>query len=208
MRSKAKRWVLLRRDLAWVDRVWLTDGYRPRGRRKKRKPTCPSSSSSYLLRLSSLRPPAPHRSVRSTRTNILRPPNIPSILYHYSLRSILLFANTDVSTTKMCPDTFTLAKSIMGRREYYHLISLRCVCHRPLPLPQIQPPIDPSRSSLLLSFSPTRTQIENWNTTVTWRVMTWAWLDIRYFYIWDLQLWKKMRTLPQVNQEVCRGGGT
>jgi hypothetical protein len=30
----------------------------------------------------------------------------------------LLFANTDVSTTKMCLDTSTLAKnSIMGRRE-------------------------------------------------------------------------------------------
>jgi hypothetical protein len=36
----------------------------------------------------------------------------------YSLRSILLFANTDVSTTKMCLDTSILAKSIMGRREY------------------------------------------------------------------------------------------
>jgi hypothetical protein len=36
----------------------------------------------------------------------------------YSLRSILLFVNTDVSTTKMCLDTSILAKSIMGRREY------------------------------------------------------------------------------------------
>jgi hypothetical protein len=36
----------------------------------------------------------------------------------YSLRSILLFANTDASTTKMCLDTSILAKSIMGRREY------------------------------------------------------------------------------------------
>jgi hypothetical protein len=35
----------------------------------------------------------------------------------YSLRPILLFANTDVSTTKMCLDTSILAKSIMGRRE-------------------------------------------------------------------------------------------
>jgi hypothetical protein len=34
------------------------------------------------------------------------------------LRPILLFANTDVSTTKMCLDTSILAKSIMGRREY------------------------------------------------------------------------------------------
>jgi hypothetical protein len=37
----------------------------------------------------------------------------------YSLRLILLFANTDVSITKMCLDTSTLAKSIMGRREYF-----------------------------------------------------------------------------------------
>jgi hypothetical protein len=36
----------------------------------------------------------------------------------YSLRPILLFANTDVSITKICLDTSTLAKSIMGRREY------------------------------------------------------------------------------------------
>jgi hypothetical protein len=39
----------------------------------------------------------------------------------YSLRPILLFANTDVSTTKICLDTSTLAKSIMGRREYIRL---------------------------------------------------------------------------------------
>jgi hypothetical protein len=36
----------------------------------------------------------------------------------YSLWPILLFANTDVSITKMCLDTSILAKSIMGRREY------------------------------------------------------------------------------------------
>jgi hypothetical protein len=37
----------------------------------------------------------------------------------YFLRLILLFANTDVSTTKMCLlDTSILAKSIMGWREY------------------------------------------------------------------------------------------
>jgi hypothetical protein len=38
--------------------------------------------------------------------------------YTYSLRPILLFANTDVSTTNICLDTSTLAKSIMDRREY------------------------------------------------------------------------------------------
>jgi hypothetical protein len=37
---------------------------------------------------------------------------------YYSLRPILLFTNTYVSTTKMCSDASTLAKSIMGRREY------------------------------------------------------------------------------------------
>jgi hypothetical protein len=35
----------------------------------------------------------------------------------YSLRPILLFANTDVSITKMCLDTSILAKSNMDRRE-------------------------------------------------------------------------------------------
>jgi hypothetical protein len=36
----------------------------------------------------------------------------------YFLRLILLFANTDVSTTKMCLDISILAKSIMSQREY------------------------------------------------------------------------------------------
>jgi hypothetical protein len=40
---------------------------------------------------------------------------------YYSLRPILLFTNTDVSATKMCLDTSTLAKSIMDRREYFSL---------------------------------------------------------------------------------------
>jgi hypothetical protein len=34
------------------------------------------------------------------------------------LRPIILFANTDVSTTKMYLDTSILMKSNMGRREY------------------------------------------------------------------------------------------
>jgi hypothetical protein len=108
---------------------YLTDRYRPRGRRKNRKqincppahPHPPISSGSALSAQA-----APHRSVRSTRRNILRPPSI------------------------LCIPLFPFAVSVT------------------IPLPQIQPPIDPSRSSLLLSFSPTRTQIENWNTTVTW----------------------------------------
>jgi hypothetical protein len=37
---------------------------------------------------------------------------------YYSLRPILLFANTDISITKICLDTSVLAKSIMGRRKY------------------------------------------------------------------------------------------
>jgi hypothetical protein len=41
-----------------------------------------------------------------------------SVDLYYSLRPILLFANTDVSITKMCLDTSILAKSIMDRREY------------------------------------------------------------------------------------------
>jgi hypothetical protein len=36
---------------------------------------------------------------------------------NYSLRPILLFANTDVSITKTCLDTSILAKSIMDRRS-------------------------------------------------------------------------------------------
>jgi hypothetical protein len=36
---------------------------------------------------------------------------------NYSLRSILLFTNTNVSNTKMCLDISILAKSIMDRME-------------------------------------------------------------------------------------------
>jgi hypothetical protein len=36
----------------------------------------------------------------------------------YSCQPILLFTNTDVSTTKMYLDTSILEKSIMGRKEY------------------------------------------------------------------------------------------
>jgi hypothetical protein len=58
-----------------------------------------------------------------------------SILQKKYLRPILLFANTDVSTTKMCLDTSILAKIIMGRREYQFCclhynpfrISLTCI---------------------------------------------------------------------------------
>jgi hypothetical protein len=39
----------------------------------------------------------------------------------YSLRPILLFANIDVSITKMCLDISKLAKSLMGRRKYSKL---------------------------------------------------------------------------------------
>jgi hypothetical protein len=37
-------------------------------------------------------------------------------------RPILLFANTDVSTTKMCLDTSILVKSNMGQREYFIVV--------------------------------------------------------------------------------------
>jgi hypothetical protein len=53
----------------------------------------------------------------STRQYLWMTINLACTLY--SLRPILLFANTDVSTTKMCLDTSVLAKSNMGRREYY-----------------------------------------------------------------------------------------
>jgi hypothetical protein len=43
---------------------------------------------------------------------------VVSVNFFYSLQLILLFANTDVSTTKMCLDISTITKSIMGRREY------------------------------------------------------------------------------------------
>jgi hypothetical protein len=45
---------------------------------------------------------------------------------YYSLRPILLFANTDVCTTKMYLDTSILAKSIIGRREYIHFNKGAC----------------------------------------------------------------------------------
>jgi hypothetical protein len=41
-----------------------------------------------------------------------------SLLYEYSLRPILLFANTDVSRHILVVETSVLAKSNMGRREY------------------------------------------------------------------------------------------
>jgi hypothetical protein len=37
--------------------------------------------------------------------------------YYYSLRPIIFFPNMDVSTTKMCLDTFILVKSIIDRRD-------------------------------------------------------------------------------------------
>jgi hypothetical protein len=40
----------------------------------------------------------------------------------YSLRPILLFANTDVSITGIYLDTSILAKSIMDRREYRNFV--------------------------------------------------------------------------------------
>jgi hypothetical protein len=52
--------------------------------------------------------------------------HLPSICFllpdhSYSLRPIILFANMDVSITRMCLDTSVLTKSIMGRREYLFL---------------------------------------------------------------------------------------
>jgi hypothetical protein len=38
---------------------------------------------------------------------------------NYSLRPIILFANTDVSRHILVVDTSVFAKSNMGRREYY-----------------------------------------------------------------------------------------
>jgi hypothetical protein len=50
---------------------------------------------------------------------------------YYSLRPILLSANMDLSTIKMCLDMFILAKSIMGRREYMKCrIVSQHRCHR------------------------------------------------------------------------------
>jgi hypothetical protein len=43
----------------------------------------------------------------------------------YSLRPILLFTNTGVSITKICLDTSTLEKSIMGQREYYFFLAFQ-----------------------------------------------------------------------------------
>jgi hypothetical protein len=38
---------------------------------------------------------------------------------YYSLRPILPFANTDVSSTKMCLDTSVFAEGNMGWKEYH-----------------------------------------------------------------------------------------
>jgi hypothetical protein len=60
-------------------------------------------------------------------------------IYCYSLRPILLFANMDVSITKICLDTSTLARSIIGQREYEIFCDLQCgggaspsISHRPV----------------------------------------------------------------------------
>jgi hypothetical protein len=45
----------------------------------------------------------------------------------YSLRPILLFVSTDISTIKICLDTSMLAKSIMDPREYEICCILGCV---------------------------------------------------------------------------------
>jgi hypothetical protein len=51
----------------------------------------------------------------------------PKKHFLYSLRPILLFASMDVSSTKMYLDTFILAKSNIGWREYLEWISvLKC----------------------------------------------------------------------------------
>jgi hypothetical protein len=47
---------------------------------------------------------------------------VSSTMYLYSLRSILLYANIDVSRHILVVDTFILAKSNMGRRKYYLLL--------------------------------------------------------------------------------------
>jgi hypothetical protein len=48
-------------------------------------------------------------------------------IFYYSLGSILLFANTNISTTKICLDTSILAKSNMGRREYINHFKSTCM---------------------------------------------------------------------------------
>jgi hypothetical protein len=58
------------------------------------------------------------RSMLVTKFGYHLQPDKKRVKIQYSLRSILLFTNMDVSTTKMCLDTFVLAKSNMGRREY------------------------------------------------------------------------------------------
>jgi hypothetical protein len=79
-------------------------------------------------------PPAPARPCR--RLEYLPSTSRSSLLIEtcYSLWPILLFANTDVSTTKMCLRTSILAKDIMGQREYLFFklaeiddIDYRCV---------------------------------------------------------------------------------
>jgi hypothetical protein len=49
------------------------------------------------------------------------------IIFCYSLRPILLFANMDVSTINISLDTSKLAKSIMSRREYKLTIEMHVI---------------------------------------------------------------------------------
>jgi hypothetical protein len=66
------------------------------------------------------------RSIRSLGVCICLDSYPCSLSHMYSLRLILLFVNTDVSSNKMCLDKSILAKSIMGWREYYILWHLAC----------------------------------------------------------------------------------
>jgi hypothetical protein len=64
---------------------------------------------------------------------------------YYFLRSILLVANINVSTTKMFLDISILAKSIMDRREYLETFASRDpsgVCWYCLPVSKVMLSVD------------------------------------------------------------------
>jgi hypothetical protein len=52
---------------------------------------------------------------------------------NYSLRPIILFANTDISNTKIYLDTSILAKSNMGWREYHSYAQVDIVSQELVP---------------------------------------------------------------------------
>jgi hypothetical protein len=119
---------------------------------------------------------------------------------YYSLRPILRFANTDVSTTKMCLNTSTLAKSIMDRREY-QLRSMFCVgnnYHKVPSWPKLNPNLSDCKTDMYIFISISKKRIcigQNVNT----KILAWPgahlWLEVKAVTVADR--WMETKRPPR-----------